>query len=135
MVKDDRLYRILEVDEGASESEITASFERLCTLYPETDPHRARIDYAYSVLSDISKRAEYDITGKTGKKNRRSRTGSDSSLDKARGILNTVFLLGAAVTAVLFLLQFSGYSTTPFYWACGISLVIKLTEYILRLIP
>ena len=78
---------------------------------------------------------KYKSASVSGKKNRRSRTGSDRSLDKARGILNTVFLLGAAVTAVLFLLQFSGYSTTPFYWACGISLVIKLTEYILRLIP
>lgn len=135
MVKDDRLYRLLEVDESASDSEIAAAFERLCVQYPETDPHRAQIDYAYSVLSDISKRAEYDITGKTGKKVKRSRAGSNRNIDKARSILNTVFLLGAAVTAVLFLLQFSGYSTTPFYWACGISLVIKLTEYILRLIP
>ena len=135
MVKDDRLYRLLEVDESASDSEIAAAFERLKVQYPETDPHRAQIEYAYSVLSDISKRAEYDITGKTGSKARRSRGGSNRNLDKARSILNTVFLLGAAVTAVLFLLQFSGYSTTPFYWACGISLVIKLTEYILRLIP
>ena len=135
MVKDDRLYRLLEVDESASDSEIAAAFERLKAQYPETDPHRAQIEYAYSVLSDISKRAEYDITGKTGSKTRRSRGGSNRNLDKARSILNTVFLLGAAVTAVLFLLQFSGYSTTPFYWACGISLVIKLTEYILRLIP
>lgn len=135
MVKDDRLYRLLEVEESASDSEIAAAYGRLCSLYPETDPHRAQIDYAYSVLSDISKRAEYDITGKTGKKVKRSRAGSNRNIDKARSILNTVFLLGAAVTAVLFLLQFSGYSTTPFYWACGISLVIKLTEYILRLIP
>ncbi|MBO4268033.1 MAG: DnaJ domain-containing protein [Bacteroidaceae bacterium] len=135
MVKDDRLYRLLEVDESASDSEIAAAYGRLCVQYPETDPHRAQIDYAFSVLSDISKRAEYDITGKTGKKTRRARGGSNRNLDKARSILNTVFLLGAAVTAVLFLLQFSGYSTTPFYWACGISLVIKLTEYILRLIP
>ena len=117
MVKDDRLYRLLEVDESASDSEITAAYERLCGECPENDPRRGQIDYAYSVLSDLSKRAEYDITGKTGKKTRRSRSGSNSNLDKARSVLNTVFLLGAAVTAVLFLLQFSGYSTTPFYWA------------------
>lgn len=135
MVKDDRLYRLLGVDESASDSEIAAAYEKLCELYPETDPNRSQIDQAYSVLSDISKRAEYDITGKTGRRVKRSRGSSHKNLETVRRTLNTVFLLGAAVTAVLFLLQFSGYSTTPFYWACGISLVIKLTEYILRLIP
>ena len=104
---------------------------------PEGTPMHESIEQAYSILSDMDRRAAYDVTGKvrSGVK-RKHRSGDASSTEKARYILNTLFLAGAAVTTVLFILQLSGsLTTTPFYWACGISLLIKIAEYILRLIP
>ena len=131
------LYSILGVDPMASDAEIQSAYERLVTENPEGTPLHSRIVEAYTVLSDMDSRAEYDIKGKVrhSRKHRRSPEHSDS-IEKARYTLNTLFLAGAAVTTVLFILHLSGaLSSFPFYIACGISLLLKISEYILRLIP
>ena len=134
MSSNKELYTILGVDRTASDEEIRSAYEKLISETPENTPDHDRIVQAYTVLSDIEKRARYDITGKVRLKRSRNRSGS-KGLERTRYALNTLFLAGAAVTAVLFILQMSGaLSTTPFYVACGISLLVKISEYILRLI-
>ena len=134
MSSNKELYTILGVDRTASDEEIRSAYEKLISATPENTPDHDRIVQAYTVLSDIEKRARYDITGKVRLKRSRNRSGS-KGLERTRYALNTLFLAGAAVTTVLFILQMSGaLSTTPFYVACGISLLVKISEYILRLI-
>lgn len=134
MSSNKELYTILGVDRTASDEEIRSAYEKLISETPENTPDHDRIVQAYTVLSDIEKRARYDITGKVRLKRSRNRSGS-KELERTRYALNTLFLAGAAVTTVLFILQMSGaLSTTPFYVACGISLLVKISEYILRLI-
>jgi len=137
MARTKELYSILGVDEMATDKEIESAYNNLIASCPETDPMHSRIVEAYSILSDIDKRAQYDVTGKIIRHNRKhNASGNDNDkIYKARYILNTLFMVGAVVTTICFLLQWGGMSTTPFYWACGISLLIKVTEYILRLIP
>lgn len=137
MSSNKELYTVLGVDPSASDVEIKAAYERLIASNPEGTPMHSRIIEAYTVLSDMDSRATYDITGKAGKSRvRKHRNGNSSGTEKARYNLNTLFLAGAAVTTVLFILQFSGaIGSLPFYIACGISLLIKIAEYILRLIP
>ena len=139
---DKKLYSVLEIDETASQAEIQSAYERLIKENPEGSPRYSQILQAYTVLSDMDSRAEYDITGKIAKGGSHKHRVRDKIDDlrnrqeKARYILNTLFLAGAAVTTILFILQWSGsLGTTPFYWACGTSLLIKIAEYILRLIP
>lgn len=134
MSSNKELYTILGVDRTASDEEIRSAYEKLISETPGNTPDHDRIVQAYTVLSDIEKRARYDITGKVRLKRSRNRSGS-KGLERTRYALNTLFLVGAAVTTVLFILQMSGaLSTTPFYVACGISLLVKISEYILRLI-
>jgi DnaJ-class molecular chaperone len=134
MSSNKELYTILGVDRTASDEEIRSAYEKLISETPENTPDHDSIVQAYTVLSDIEKRARYDITGKVRLKRSRNRSGS-KGLERTRYALNTLFLAGAAVTTVLFILQMSGaLSTTPFYVACGISLLVKISEYILRLI-
>lgn len=130
------LYDILGVSETATEKEITDAFTALTEGMAEDDARFVEIRNAYSILSDMDRRARYDIQGKVSV-SRRHRKGSQSSngIAKARYILNTLFLAAAAVTTVLFLLQWTGLSTTPFYISCSIAIVIKVAEYIMRLIP
>ena len=125
------------VDPLASDAEIKAAYDRLIQTVPEGTPEHSRIVEAYTILSDMDSRAAYDITGKIKKGGiRKHRTDDLHGTEKARYTLNTLFLAGAAVTTILFILQFSGaIGTLPFYIACGISLLIKIAEYILRLIP
>lgn len=127
------LYDILGVDETASDSQIKEAYNRLIAENPDD----ARITEAYTVLSDMDSRAAYDVTGKIRTAPRRKpRAGNSDNIQKARYALNTLFLAGAAVTTILFILQWSGsLGSTPFYIACVISLIIKVAEYILRLIP
>jgi len=131
------LYKILGVDPLASDTQIKDAFDRLKETTPEGTPEYSRIVEAYTILSDMDSRAAYDITGKIKKGGiRKHRAGNMQGTEKMRYALNTLFLAGAAVTTVLFILQLSGaLSTIPFYIACGISLLIKIAEYILRLIP
>lgn len=135
MARQKELYSILGIDDSASDKEIQDAYDRLISSCPENVPEHARIVQAYSILSDMDKRAQYDITGKVSNRTRRRNTTSSNGLEKARYTLNTLFLAGAAITTVMFILQWCGFSTTPFYWACGISIVIKVAEYIIRLIP
>ena len=136
MAKEKDLYRILGLDESATDAQITDAYKKLSGNLADGSSDRQRLDYAYSILSDIEKRARYDITGKASiKAARKRRTSQPGRRDKVRQTLNTLFLAGAAVTTVLFIMQYCGTGTTPFYIACGISLLLKLTEYLLRLIP
>lgn len=146
------LYSRLGLTETASEKEIEEAFRTLAT---QCGPDSGRddrdsalryagIEEAYRVLSDMDSRAAYDITGeirrsKSGVSGIKGRRGSGkcaaaSPLIRAREILNSVFLVGAAVTTILFILYLTGSSPMPFYIVCGISLCIKLAEYLLRLI-
>lgn len=130
------LYDVLGVDASATDAEIKSAYEHLAAQHPEGTPTRLRIDEAYSVLSDMDSRAAYDVTGKISKGGIRRRKSSTRDTGKIRYNLNTLFLAGAAVTTILFILQFSGtIGSLPFYIACGVSLLIKIAEYILRLIP
>lgn len=137
MASTKELYSILGVDKTASDAEIRSAYQHLIAENPEGTPEYDSITHAYSVLSDMDKRAMYDVTGKVKGGIRRSSTsGRSNKIQKARSILNTLFLAGAAVTTICFILQWNGaMGTTPFYWTCGISLLLKIAEYILRLIP
>ncbi|MCQ2069487.1 MAG: DnaJ domain-containing protein [Bacteroidaceae bacterium] len=137
MASNKELYKILGVDPSASDAEIKSAYERLIADNPEGSPLYPRISEAYSILSDMDSRAAYDITGKVGKSGiRKHRDAGSGKVDKVRYSLNTLFLAGAVVTTVLFILHMSGaIGSLPFYIACGISLLIKIAEYILRLVP
>lgn len=137
MASTKELYRILGVDDTASDAEIRSAYERLKADTPDGAPERAAIEQAYSVLSDMDRRARYDVTGKTGGRIKRTRTaGRTEEREKIRFRLNTIFLAFAAITVICFIMQWSGaWSTTPFYWTCGVALLIKIAEYILRIIP
>ncbi len=61
-------YEILEVDKKASQEDIKFAYRRLAMLYhpdknklPEAEEMFKKIAEAYSVLSDPSKRKQYDI--------------------------------------------------------------------------
>lgn len=137
MASNKELYNILGIDQSASEAEIQSAYEHLIADNPEGTPMHDSIVQAYKVLSDMDSRALYDVTGKVNKSGKHMhRSGQTDRKEKARYTLNTLFLAGAAVTTVFFILQWSGaVSTAPFYWACGISLLIKISEFILRIIP
>lgn len=137
MSSNKELYTVLGVDPSASDAEIKSAYEHLIADNPEGTPMYAHITEAYKVLSDMDSRAAYDVTGKVRSGIKRKRSTSDSGkIEKARYALNTLFLAGAAITTVLFILQWSGaLGTVPFYIACGISMLLKIAEYILRLIP
>lgn len=137
MSSNKELYTILGVDPSATDAEIRSAYEHLIADTPEGTPAHNRITEAYRILSDMDSRAAYDVTGKVRSGIKRKRCSSDSGkIEKARYALNTLFLAGAAITTVLFILQWSGaLGTVPFYIACGISMLLKIAEYILRLIP
>lgn len=137
MSQNKELYDILGVDPSASDSEIRQAYERLIAQAPEGSDRNEQITRAYTILSDMDSRAAYDITGKVRKAPSRVRKSNRlNGTEKSRYVLNTLFLVGAAVTTVLFILNWShAIPSTPFYWACGASLVIKIAEYILRLVP
>ncbi len=137
MSQNKELYDILGVDPSASDSEIRQAYERLIAQAPEGSDRNEQITRAYTILSDMDSRAAYDITGKVRKAPSRVRKSNRlNGTEKARYVLNTLFLVGAAVTTVLFILNWShAIPSAPFYWACGASLVIKIAEYILRLVP
>lgn len=136
MAASKELYAILGVSESASDQEIRNAYAKLSEQFPEGTPEHASILRAYTVLSDLESRARYDITGKVSGQGRQKKRSVIGGTDKARTILNTLFLAGAVVTTVLFMLQWGGsIGKSPFYWACGISMLLKVIEYILRLIP
>lgn len=137
MASDKELYSVLGVDPTASDAEIKSAYDHLIASNPEGSPMHDSIVQAYTVLSDMDSRALYDVTGRINRTKRRPhKPARNDRKEKARYALNTLFLAGAAVTTVFFFLQWSGaVSTTPFYWTCGISLLIKISEFILRLIP
>lgn len=136
MAANSKLYSVLGVDPSASDAEIKAAYDRLIALNPDGSPLHDSIMEAYTILSNMDSRAEYDITGKVKHATKRRQHVQSDTIDKTRYTLNTLFLAGAAATTILFVLQLSGtISTTPFYWACGVSLFIKVAEYILRLVP
>lgn len=136
MAAANELYTILGVSNTASDQEIRDAYNRLAGQFPEGTPEHQRLLHAYTILSDIESRARYDITGKVSGRNRIRKHSTVNGVEKARTILNTLFLAGAVVTTVLFMLQWGGsIGKTPFYWSCGVSMTLKVIEYILRLIP
>lgn len=137
MASNKELYNILGVDETATDAEIRSAYERLISENPEGSPKYSGIVRAYAILSDMDKRAVYDVTGKVKTiRRQKSTTENGSRVEKIRSTLNTLFLAGAAVTTICFIMHWSGnWSAAPFYWTCGSSLLLKVAEYILRLVP
>ena len=131
------LYARLGLSETASDQEIQDAYQRLVADCDSTSERYSYLTEAYDILSDVEKRAYYDIRGKKPSVKRRkgSGTGHSAKIEKIRFILNSIFMIGAIVTAILFILYLSDKNPNPFYWACSISLTIKVIEYILRLVP
>ncbi|MCQ2074383.1 MAG: DnaJ domain-containing protein [Bacteroidaceae bacterium] len=140
MTKD--LYIYLGLDESASGKEIEDAYQSLSRQFgPEsgnTDTESKekfkKISEAYFVLSDIDRRAEYDIRGKISHRRTAHKSTDGLSVFRTRRIINRIFLCGAAISAVLFAIYISGGSPIPFYYVCGASLLLKIVEYILRLV-
>ena len=74
MVKDTRLYDVLEVAPNATEQEINKAYKRLSKIWhPDKNPQRLeeatakfqQISEANTILSDSKKRELYDMTGQT----------------------------------------------------------------------
>lgn len=138
------LYTRLGLSETASANEIEEAYKALSAGCSPDNGHtdassKARyesLSEAYRILSDLNSRAEYDIRGKI---RREGRKGSGKAIQatpiyKAREIINRIFLCGAAVSVVLFVIYKTGGSPVPFLCVCGISLTLKIAEYIMRLI-
>lgn len=138
------LYSRLGLAETASEKEIESAYRSLSAECSPESGHNddesvrrfAYLTEAYTVLSDMNARAEYDIRGTV--RNRKGRKGSGKSstmsIVRTREVLNRIFLCGAAVSVVLYIIHLAGGSAVPFFCVCGLSLCIKIVEYILRLI-
>ena len=135
MADNKKLYQTLGIDPSASQQEIESAYQHLIAKYNQSDPEYDMLVQAYTVLSNMETRAMYDVTGKVRNRHTRSNPLNKEKKEKVRYTLNTLFLAGAAVTTILFILQWSGMSTTPFYCACVISILIKLSEYLIRLLP
>lgn len=138
------LYTRLGLSETASTNEIEEAYKALSAGYSPDNGHtddssRARYESlteAYSVLSDLSSRAEYDIRGKIRQKGKKGsgKAVQTTTIYKAREIINRIFLCGAAISAILFVIYKTGGSPIPFLCVCGLSLALKIAEYIMRLI-
>lgn len=71
-------YKVLEVSSNASFEDIRKSYRKLARKYhPDSNPNNKaaeekfkEINDAYTILSDETKRAEYDNRGSAGEKNR-----------------------------------------------------------------
>ena len=131
----ENLYSILGVGKDASQSQIEDAYNNLKDSLKDNFTAISKLDAAYRVLSNIDMRAYYDVHGRIpAKKTHEKRSATDDrSVLKVRKILNSIFLLGAVVSVVFFVLQYAGCSVVPFYIACGTSMLIKIAEYALRL--
>ncbi len=142
MAKKD-LYNLLGVSQTATEQEIREAYlkkKEQCALTNSNDDSELqkkcqRITEAYEILSDMDKRALYDIRGIKRKTSRVKTTNKvdTKKIKSVRNILNNLFLFGSAITVILFVVNIITGNSTPFYWACGVSLTLKITEYTLRL--
>src|SRR5574344_909643 len=130
-------YARLGIPETASDKEIQDAYQRVIADCDPSSEQYSDLTEAYNILSDLEKRAYYDIRGKKPSVKRRkgSDIGHSAKIEKLRFILNSIFMIGAIITAILFILYLSDKNPNPFYWACSISLTIKVIEYILRLVP
>lgn len=131
------LYDRLGIPETASEKEIHDAYQRLIADCDSSSERFSFLTEAYEILSDLEKRAYYDIRGKRPSVKTRKSSGSGhyAKIEKIRLILNSIFLIGAIVSVILFILYLTDKNPNPFYWSCSISLTIKVIEYILRLVP
>jgi curved DNA-binding protein CbpA len=64
----DDYYSILQIDAGATMEEVRAAYKRLALLHhpdrskhPQANERMQRVNAAYTVLSDVEKRARYDL--------------------------------------------------------------------------
>lgn len=136
------LYERLGLNDSASEKDIEEAYRSLSAQFgPDSGNTDAaaqekykEISEAYYVLSDMNRRAEYDIRGKVSRKGASRKSDNGLSVRKTREIINRIFLCGAAASAILFIIYMTGGSPVPFYYVCGASLLVKIVEYILRLI-
>ena len=131
MAKNRILYDRLGVDVDASSTQINEAYDRLIFDCDPSSAEYTEIEEAYTVLSNLDRRAQYDITGKFGDKKGRKNGRTLKSVDKIRKILNTVFMIGAVATIVLYFMKTEERLNTAFLS----SLVIKIVEFILRLLP
>lgn len=131
------LYTILGVDKYASQEQIDAAYNALKSSAVAGGELAGNLELAYSVLGNIERRAYYDVYGRIPKNKQAERRGSKTEhygkMSEIRKMLNMVFLFGSVISIVLFIVYITGGSPVPFYWACGASLVIKITEYVARL--
>ena len=135
MAKNRILYDRLGVDVDASSSQINEAYDRLIFDCEPLTPEYNEIEEAYAVLSNLEARAKYDITGKFSNKKGRKDGSALKSVDKIRKILNTVFMIGAVATIVLYFMKTEDRLNTAFFTVGISSLVIKIVEFILRLLP
>lgn len=86
MVVDTSLYDLLDVSPGASAQEIKRAYhKKSLSSHPDKNPDRQeeasrefqQINSAFEVLSDESKRAEYDELGAEGMRGARGGAGMD----------------------------------------------------------
>lgn len=135
MAKNRILYDRLGVDVDASSTQINEAYDRLIFDCDPSSAEYTEIEEAYTVLSNLDRRAQYDITGKFGDKKGRKKGRTLKSVDKIRKILNTVFMIGAVATIVLYFMKTEERLNTAFFTVGLSSLVIKIVEFILRLLP
>ncbi|MBO7260361.1 MAG: DnaJ domain-containing protein [Bacteroidaceae bacterium] len=139
MAKSKELYVRLGLKETATDNEIRGAYTTLINgLAPDSSDY-LRLTEAYDILSNINYRAEYDVTGKipklknSGNKQHTSKLSTET-LITIRKALNTIFLIGTVITVILYILKMNGHSGVPFF-AVGITaLIVKIIEFILRLL-
>lgn len=136
MAKTKVLYERLNLTETATEEQISNAYIELTKKFAPDSKEYIKLTEAYEVLKDVSLRAKYDVTGKIPnlRNGNKSSVMNAEALMKTRKVLNTVFLIGTLLTAILYILKINGHADVPFF-AVGIaSLAIKIIEFILRLI-
>lgn len=135
MAKNRVLYDRLGIDENATDTQIREAYDKAIAACPPSSALYTEIEEAYAVLGNIEKRAKYDITGEYSRKRGSRNRASLDSIGKARKILNTIFMIGAVATILLYFMKTEDHFSSAFFIVGISSLVIKIVEFILRLLP
>lgn len=134
MAKNSVLYNRLGIDESATDSQIKEAYDNLIASCPASSAAYKEIEEAYAVLSNIEQRAKYDVTGEYKHKGNAKKL-SLGSIDTVRKVLNTIFMIGAVVTIILYFTKTENQGSSAFFIVGISSLVVKIVEFILRLLP